>query len=219
MIQPYKIPIQRTAHYYTLGEPSEQVRRFWIVCHGYGQLARTFIRRFENLEGLDDGKTFVVAPEGLSKFYWGAFTGEPVASWMTKEHRLDEIDDYCNFLQTLYDSYLPQLAPDVEIILLGFSQGTATHCRWIMQNFPHFHHLILWAGQLPDDLDFTPYQPFFTEKKLHFAYGNKDEFVTEKRIEWQRDFAEKNLLMLNEFPFEGRHEVDREALTRFEKEL
>ncbi len=219
MVQPHKIPIQRTAHYYTLGKPSEQVRRFWIVCHGYGQLARTFIRRFEGLDGLDGGKTFVVAPEGLSKFYWGTFTGEPVASWMTREHRLDEIADYCNFLQTLYDEYLPRLADGVEIILLGFSQGTATQCRWVMRDFPHFHHLVLWAGLLPDDLDFTPHQLYFSDKKLHFAFGTKDEFVTEKRLEWQRGFSKKNLLKLNEFPFDGKHEVERKALARFEKRL
>jgi len=216
MVQPHKIPIQRTAHYYTLGQPSKQVKRFWIVCHGYGQLARTFIRRFE---GLDDGKTLVVAPEGLSKFYWGSFTGEPVASWMTREHRLDEIDDYCNYLQTLYDHYLPLLANDVEITLLGFSQGTATQCRWVMQGFPRFHHLVLWAGLLPDDLDFTPHQSYFSGKNLYFAYGYDDEFLTEKRLGWQRSFSKKNQLEFTEFPFEGKHEVDRAALARFEKTM
>lgn len=214
MIQPHKISIPRTAHYYSIGTPSKEVRRFWIVCHGYGQLAKTFIRRFE---GLEDGKTLVVAPEGLSKFYWGAFTGEPVASWMTREHRLDEIKDYCHYLQKLYDHYLPLVADDVEIFLLGFSQGTATQCRWVMQNFPHYHHLILWAGQLPDDLDFSPYRKYFSDKKLYFAYGSQDEFLTEKRLQWQRDFARKNLLDMEEFPFEGKHEVDRAALARFVK--
>ena len=212
MTEPHKITIPRTAHYYTIGEPSKKVRRFWIVCHGYGQLAKTFIRRFD---GLDDGQTLIIAPEGLSKFYWGQFTGEPVASWMTKEHRLDEIADYCNYLQTLYTYYLPRLADDVEIIVLGFSQGSATVCRWVMENFPHFHHLVLWAGVLPDDLDFTPYQPYFAEKKLHFVYGTEDPFLTEKRLQWQRDFAEKNLLDFKEFSFEGKHEVDKDAIWAF----
>ncbi len=212
MAKPRKITIPRTAHYYTIGEPSKQIRRFWLVCHGYGQLASTFIRRFD---GLNDGKTLIVAPEGLNKFYWGQFTGKPVATWMTSHQRLDEIADYCNYLQTLYSHYVPRLADDVEIILFGFSQGTATICRWALENFPHCHHLVLWAGVLPDDLDFTPYQSYFSEKQLHFAYGTQDEFLTEKRLQWQRNFSKKNLLDFKEFSFDGKHEVDRDAIWAF----
>ncbi|MEZ4954101.1 MAG: hypothetical protein R2825_11045 [Saprospiraceae bacterium] len=216
MIHPHKITIPRTAHYFTIGEPSKSIRRLWIVCHGYGQLASKFIRRFE---GLEDGQTLVLAPEGLNKFYWGQFTGKPVATWMTSHERLDEITDYCNYLQTLYNHYVPRLADDVEVVLLGFSQGSATVCRWAMENFPHFHHLVLWAGVLPDDLDFTPYQSYFSEKKLHFVYGTDDQFLTEERLQWQRDFAKKNLLKFEEFSFEGKHEVDRDAISAFNERL
>lgn len=216
MIHPHKITIPRTAHYYTIGETSKSIHRLWIVCHGYGQLASKFIRRFE---GLEDGRTMIVAPEGLNKFYWGQFTGKPVATWMTSHERLDEIADYCNYLQTLYDHYVPQLADDVEVVLLGFSQGSATVCRWAMENFPHFHHLVLWAGVLPDDLDFTPYQSYFSEKKLHFVYGTDDQFLTEERLQWQRDFAKKNLLKFEEFSFKGKHEVERDAISAFNGRL
>lgn len=212
MSESHKITIPRTAHYYTLGTPSKNIKRLWIVCHGYGQLASGFVRRFE---GLNDGQTLVVAPEGLNKFYWGQFTGKPVATWMTSHKRLDEIADYCNYMQTLYDHYVPQLAEDVTIILLGFSQGAATQCRWIMERFPIFHHLILWAGVLPDDLDFTPHQAFFAGKKLHFVFGTEDPLLTEKRLQWQRDFASQNLLDFKEFSFEGKHIVDRDALWAF----
>ncbi|MEZ4934191.1 MAG: hypothetical protein R2788_18965 [Saprospiraceae bacterium] len=107
----------------------------------------------------------------------------------------------------------------MEVVLLGFSQGSATVCRWAMENFPHFHHLVLWAGVLPDDLDFTPYQSYFSEKKLHFVYGTDDQFLTEERLQWQRDFAKKNLLKFEEFSFEGKHEVDRDAISAFNERL
>lgn len=216
MFTSHKIAVPKTAHYYTLGTPSPDTRRFWIVCHGYGQLARTFIRRFEKL---DDGSTFVLAPEGLSRFYWGGFTGEPVASWMTRENRLDEIADFCGYLQLLYEHYLPQLPGDVEIVLLGFSQGTATQCRWIMQNFPHFHHLVLWAGLLPDDLDFRLHRDYFSGKKLSFVYGLQDPFLTEERLNWQREFARQNQLDFQLFTFEGEHVVDQEALETFNRQF
>ena len=209
MSNAHKITIARTAHYYTIGEPSAKTERLWMVCHGYGQLAKTFIRRFE---ALDDGKTLVIAPEGLSKFYWGEFTGKPVASWMTKEHRLDEIEDYCNFFKQLFEKYLPQLSEKVKITLLGFSQGTATVTRWMMRDFPKIDQLILWAGQLPDDLDFTPHADYFNAMKLVFAYGKSDPFLTEKRMARTRELIERNKLNFVEFPFDGKHVVEREAL-------
>ncbi|MEL6276926.1 MAG: phospholipase, partial [Bacteroidota bacterium] len=81
----HRLPVQRTAHFYTLGEPSANVKRMWFACHGYGQLASTFIRKFDQLAGAED---YVVAPEGLSRFYWQGFTGKVVASWMTSADRL-----------------------------------------------------------------------------------------------------------------------------------
>jgi predicted esterase len=212
----HKLSVSKTAHYATIGSPSEQIRRFWVVCHGYGQLAKNFIRRFDVL---DDGKTFVLAPEGLSRFYWGGFTGEPVASWMTKEDRLDEIADYANFLQTLFDLYLPQLASDVQVTLLGFSQGCATQCRWIMRDFPQFDQLVLWAGLMPEDLDYQPYRDYFSSKKLWFVYGRQDPFLTEERLAWQQDFAKKQELDLNIRAFDGAHEIDREALRSLQAEF
>lgn len=208
-MQAHKITIPKTAHYYTLGQPGKHIRKLWIVCHGYGQLASTFIYKFE---GLDDGQTLVLAPEGLSRFYWGGLTGPVVASWMTKHDRLDEIVDYSNFLQQLYDLTVPQLAEDVQITLLGFSQGCATQCRWILNKLPHFHQLILWAGLLPEDVDYKIHQAYFSDKKLTFVYGKQDEFVTEERLFWQRDFAAEQGLEFDTVVFEGKHEVDRAVL-------
>ena len=49
-----------------LGALSAETREIWFVVHGYGQLAEYFIRHFR---GLDDGTRYIVAPEGLSRFY------------------------------------------------------------------------------------------------------------------------------------------------------
>lgn len=143
MITIHTISISKTAHYYTIGTAGKHVRYCWIICHGYGQLAQHFIRKFDVIAKED---TFVLAPEALSRFYTEGLTGKVGASWMTKEDRLDEITDYSNYLTTLYNEFIPQFSNDVKIILLGFSQGCATQVRWIMQAFPKFDHLVLWAG-------------------------------------------------------------------------
>lgn len=212
----HKIKVPRTAHYATIGNPGTHIRYCWIVCHGYGQLAKNFIRKFDQL---DDGETLVIAPEGLSRFYWGGFTGEVVASWMTKGDRLDEIADYTNFLSTLYQQFIPQLAPDVKIILLGFSQGVATQFRWIMRTFPRFHHLILWAGLTPEDLDYRPHQDYFADKEIEFVYGTEDPFLTEKRQAFHRNVIQKNKLEIRERSFTGEHKVDRVVLNQIFAEI
>ncbi len=207
----HTITVPRTAHYSTIGEAGAHTCYFWIVCHGYGQLARNFIRPFQAIAAED---TFILAPEGLSRFYWGGFTGEPAASWMTREGRLHEIADYSNYLTTLYDLFLARMPADVRIILLGFSQGCATQMRWVMRTFPVFHHLIFWAGSIPEDLDYRPRLGYFSDKGLHFVYGDQDQFITPERVAQQRELIRASGLQLQEHTFEGKHTVEEEPLRR-----
>ena len=211
-MEAHHIKIEKTAHYYTLGQAGPHIKKFWIVCHGYGQLASTFLERFRALEAAD---TFILAPEGLSRFYWGGFVGPVVASWMTSKDRLDEIADYCQYLQGLYDHYLPQFAPDVQITLLGFSQGTATQCRWLHRLQPRFDRLLLWAGLLPDDLDFRPLAEYLNAGELHFVYGLQDPLLTEERRNWQLGFERDNGLRFTHHTFAGKLRVEEAALRQF----
>src|SRR5437867_9781706 len=65
-LKEHHIGVSRTARYFTLGDSSREVGEVWFVCHGYGQLAARFL---EKLRVLDDGRRYLVAPEGLSRFY------------------------------------------------------------------------------------------------------------------------------------------------------
>ena len=209
MITAHKFTTTRTAHYFTLGEPGPHIETYWLACHGYGQLASSFIKNFV---GLDDGKTLVTAPEALNKFYWNGFDGPPVASWMTRHERLDEIADYAGYLDSLHHLFLEKLRPDVRVVLFGFSQGVSTVVRWMEAKRPHFHHLLLWAGSLPEDLDYLPLASYLADKSLHYAIGNADQFLTPERMAFQKSIIEKGGLQVSEFRFEGRHEVPAEAL-------
>jgi predicted esterase len=212
----HSVKVSRTAHYATLGTPGKHVRKLWIVTHGYGQSSKTFIRRFQPIM---DEETLVIAPQGLSRFYWGGFDGPVVASWMTRENRLDEIADFAAMLDQLYNHYVPLCHPGVEITLFGFSQGTATHVRWLMHSFPHFHRLMLWAGQLPEDLDYTPHLDYFEDKKLYTAYGDKDPLVTPERLAFMREVIAGSGLNIREFNYEGVHKVERKELLRWEERI
>ena len=209
--QSHTLKVTRTAHYYTLGTPSKEIENLWIVCHGYGQLGSEIIHKFD---AFDNGKNFIIAPEGLSRFYWGGVTGKVASSWMTSGDRLDEIEDFVNMMQKIYDTYIPQLSPSVKIHLFGFSQGVATIVRWIMARFPRFDRLILWAGTWPDDLDYRPYQDYFSAKEIRWHCGKSDEYINDKRLKWLRDFVDKNGLQVTEHWFEGKHIIPRKELEK-----
>lgn len=209
MYKHHKLKVERTAHYFTIGEAGKNVTRLVIACHGQGQRSQYFIRRFDVL---DDGKTLVIAPEALSRYYLKNFGGEVGASWMTSAERLDEIADYANYLQQLLDEYLPLLNEKVEITLFGFSQGGATIFRWAMEKFPQVDRFILFASMLPEDLDYRPHLDYFNAKALIWIYGTADQFLNEARLKFNRQVLEKNSLNFEERTFDGKHEVTREVL-------
>ena len=125
----HHLTVQRTARYYTVGELTDQTTHVWFCLHGFGQLAAYFGKKFT---GLDDGRTLVVVPEGLSRLYLNGKYERIGASWMTREDKQHEINDFLAYLNTLYNTVLNGRNPaDLHITLLGFSQGAATVCRWL----------------------------------------------------------------------------------------
>ena len=207
----HHLTVARTARYQQLGELSARTRRIWFVCHGYGQLAAYFVRHFAFLaEGCDDN--VVIAPEGLSRFYLQGNGGRVGASWMTRDDRLAEIDDHVAFLNQLAALVLAQCPANVEITVLGFSQGTATVSRWLTRAAFRPAHLILWAGSFPEDIDATATQRLLHALDLTLVVGSDDEYITLAQ-------AMQQLEKLLEFParaqlltFQGKHELNRPLL-------
>ncbi len=209
--------VEKTAHVYTHGEPSEKTQYLWFVAHGYGQLASNIIRKFE---GFDPTTHFVVAPEALNRFYWQFRTNVVGASWMTRQDRLDEIADYSAYLDTVFAHFRGQVAPSVKVILFGFSQGCATQMRWILRGMPDYNHLIFWGGILPEDVDYQPIMPYFESKKLTFICGDNDEFINQEGIQKHFVLAKEKGLTMDFVGFEGKHEVLTDVLTKvFEEKI
>ena len=199
----------RTARYYTLGTPSEHTRELWIVCHGYGQLARYFLRHFSVL---DDGTTVIVAPEGLSRFYLDGFSGRVGATWMTKEDRLAEIEDQASYLNLLLEEQLRFLPADVKVHVLGFSQGGATVCRWLASGAVLCHRLVLWAASFPEDIDFEAGQAAFHDLPVDLVYGTQDEFITPENLARKQHLMEQLGITPRVHTFEGGHTINQDLL-------
>ena len=212
----HKLTVPRTARYYTLGTPSEDVQHLWIVCHGYGQLGRYFLRHFNSL---DDGRILVVAPEALSRFYLDGFSGRVGATWMTKEDRLSEIEDQAAYLNLLLKAQLRLLPQDVRITVLGFSQGGATVCRWLARNQAPVHRLILWAASFPEDIDFNAGKAAFQGLPAAVVYGTQDEFITPDKLEQKKQLMAQLGISPLVYTFEGGHTIHPETLSKVKEGL
>jgi len=208
---------QRTARYFTLGEISKNTKTVWLACHGYGQLAGEFIKELKPLAeksgGAEDGghgtnDILIVAPEALSRFYTKGFFGAVGASWMTREDRESEIDDYVHYLQKLFETIKSQVHPDAVFHLMGFSQGCSTICRWVAWKAPPVDSLWLCSGNIPDDLDFEKFRSAIKNYPVYLLVGDEDPFIAEKDREETLQRIREHRLPVNVQPFNGGHDLN-----------
>ncbi|MEQ9592274.1 MAG: alpha/beta hydrolase [Cyclobacteriaceae bacterium] len=202
------------ARYYKLGEVNSETKQVWFVFHGYGQLAQYFIKKFAALESK---KICVIAPEGLSKFYLENVASRSAggnnrvgATWMTREDREVDIENYINYLQQVYDKEIGNAK--VNVTILGFSQGAATATRWALTRKPSFERFILWAGIFPPDMNFERGKEILGKKKVIAVYGSDDPFVTAPRMQEMLELSSKLELTPEKLDFAGKHEINEPLL-------
>ncbi|MDQ2666613.1 MAG: phospholipase [Gemmatimonadota bacterium] len=213
----HSIVVPRTARYYTLGPTHGFPRELWIVCHGYGQLAARFISHFAPL---DDGTRLIVAPEALSRFYLdplperrGQRDPRVGATWMTREDRLDEIGDYVGYLDLVAGEVRHHLTgASPRIVVLGFSQGTATVSRWLAESDLRADHLVLWSGGIPPELDLAHWAGTLRGAAISLVAGDADEMVTPEAIAHEAERLSSAGVAFHVHKFEGGHTIDAGAL-------
>lgn len=207
----HSIKIEKTAHYYSIGELNKETNEIWIACHGYGQLAKYFIKKFESLEKKN---RYIIAPEGLNKFYINGYSGRVGANWMTKEERFDEINDHCLYLEQLTDLITKQAHQKCKIKIIGFSQGTATVSRWILKTKYKIDILILWGGRIAFDFNFSLYKEKHSETKNYVVFGKEDEFYSQEDIQSYR--KELSDFKTEWISYNGGHTIDAKTLKLIE---
>lgn len=202
------------ARYFKLEPTNTAIRAIWFVLHGYGQLAQYFIKNFQPLA---DNGIAVIAPEALSRFYLEDIqsrvrTGNNRvgATWMTRENRSADIENYITFLNSVYTKEVEDAS--IPVSILGFSQGAATASRWVMDGKINFDRLILWAGVLPPDMNFETGKEVLRKKKVILAYGTKDPFLNDDRFAEMKTLSQKLNITAETVVFDGAHEINQPAL-------
>ncbi|HJR68015.1 MAG TPA: hypothetical protein VJ802_16415 [Gemmatimonadaceae bacterium] len=215
----HHLTVKRTARYCTLGDEALPASDIWVVCHGFAQLARAFIEEFRVVSG--PGR-LIVAPEALNRYYLNREGGRAGASarvgatWMTREDRLAEIDDYVAYLDDLHREIAgePRI-PSVRVTALGFSQGTATVARWLVHGSARIDRLVLWAGLLPPEIDPAgEARERLVSTDLVLVRGARDDMLDAQQLNAQRESLAKAGARVTVLEFDGGHRMDRDTLTR-----
>ncbi len=208
-----QLQIQATYPVYTLNEFTDSTKTIWIACHGYGQLARYFVKRFDVL---NSSENFVIAPQGLSRFYADGNYGKVGASWMTKENRELDLHNQRQYFDVLFDQVLPGVNWDkCSLKLFGFSQGVTMISRLAVYKQLIFDQLVLWAGGMPHEQTAADWEYLPTSTKIDLVIGDKDEYFSQKTVESQvAKVKELTGLDPKLTVFDGKHEVTREVLSQ-----
>ena len=211
-MQEHHIQVPRSARYFTLGGDADRPGEVWYACHGYRQLANRFLNRFDAVSAPE---RLIVAPEGLSRFYLEGDGREHTAedrvgaTWMTREDRESEIADYVGYLDRLKES-IESERPERRIVL-GFSQGVHTVCRWVALGDARPDDLVLWGAYPPKDLP-EGAVAVLNRSRIVTVRGRNDPFVTDDKYGAQLDRMRRMGFEFEALEHDGAHEIDRDGL-------
>ncbi|HEY6357030.1 MAG TPA: hypothetical protein VIX35_02235 [Vicinamibacterales bacterium] len=198
------------------------MREVWMACHGYGQLAEPFLAHFA---GIESPSRWIVAPEGLSRYYLGLAVGGTHASsavgasWMTRTDRAAEIADQVTYLDALHDVVFASVDRRmVKLTVLGFSQGVATVSRWLAHSErARADRLVCWGGAIPEDVSLVK-RKFLASTVVRLVGGMRDEFVGADRVEREMARLASAEVPVESLSFEGGHRLDNATLRRLADE-
>lgn len=202
------LQVNKTARIFTLGQITDKTENIWLCLHGYAMLAEYFIKKFDHL---DLEKNYIIAPEGLSKFYQSGLNGKIGASWMTSVDRLSEINDYVHYIEKVYQELIYPHLHNKKLILFGFSQGVSTLFRWANTYSHSYHKIIAWAGTIPNDV-LENYQ--LKNINIDIYYGNEDPLFTQEQIQQYLQHLDAYPITYNAIEYKGGHRVEKELIEK-----
>lgn len=217
MINTHQISFKSSSSYISYNKLSPKTKSIWFVFHGYGQLSRYFIRRFDVL---DKEKNYIIAPQGLSKFYLDKEYKNVGASWLTHEENEIDLLNQQNYLTELFNELKLEIDfSKIKVNFFGFSQGVSVFTRFLMKYDLKLDNLIFWSGWVPDEF-FKINKSVIYKTNIYFVIGNEDQYYDNPIL---KEYIEKFKIMLDKKVdfnvFNGGHVVDRKILKKINEKL
>lgn len=167
-----------------------------VVLHGWGQNARSFIRKFAPLRQHD---VRIIAPQAPHQFYLDMETRKVGFGWMTAFDRDRAIADLVSALDVVLDNVEAQqeMTPRSHYVL-GFSQGVTIAWRYAMYGQRAVAGLVACGGDLPPDVQQA--LPSRTRFPVMLVHGRDDAIVPLSKAE-----AAAQALGARSFAFESNY--------------
>ena len=192
--------------YYTLNSLTKKTKNVWFVCHGMGYLSRYFIKYFK---GLNADENYIIAPQAPNTYYQGKDFKHVGASWLTRENTKTEIKNIMEYFNAILNA--ENIPEDVNLIVFGYSQGVSVASRFVTKKQIQCSQLVLHSGGIPKELKSDDFK--FLKAKVSLIYGDKDEYITKERLEYENTRAKelfgKDVTIIN---FDGVHEVNTKII-------
>ncbi len=200
--------MQKTASYTssntydTLNTLTKKTQNVWLVFHGIGYLSRFFIPYFSSLNAEEN---YIICPQAPSKYYKDANYRRVGASWLTKENTKVDTENVLNYIDSVIKA--EELPENINLIVLGYSQGVSIACRWLAKRKHTCQKLILISGVFPIELNSDDFS-HLPDLKISHTVGDNDPLFEKVNVKKQED------RMLNIFPqlkfinHNGGHQMD-----------
>ncbi len=195
---------EKTARVVVEGEVNPQLKQIWLIAHGYGHLASYFVNK---MRLLFNEENLVIVPEGLHRYYLNGVSGRVGASWMTKEERERDIEDYCSYLDKVYETYILPLNGKYIVNAMGFSQGGATICRWASHTGHAIDNLIVWGSVIPPDMKWENDLEKIKECNWFYVAGDSDEYLNKAQQSEQVTLLKKHGIQPELIEYQGGHDI------------
>ncbi len=197
--------------YSTLNALTHQTKNVWFVCHGIGYLSKYFLKYFDELNPTEN---YIIAAQAPSKYYLGSKYRHVGASWLTKENTHIEIENVINYFDAVFEN--ENLPNNINLYVLGYSQGVSVALRYVAKRKLKCSHLILMSGGIPKELEKDSFAFLKEETKVSLIYGLQDEYFN---VEYMKHEISRFNELFGEsgeiITFEGKHEVKKELLQNF----
>ncbi len=204
-----EVSYQTTNSYSTLNSLSSKTKHVWFVCHGIGYLSRYFLKYFD---ALNSEENYIIAPQAPSKYYLGSAYKHVGSSWLTKENTKTGIENIMNYFDEVLKA--EKLPSDLNLIVLGFSQGVSIAARYVARRKLKCSQLVFIAGGIPKELHTEDFIFLTKETKVSFIYGTHDEYLASSYlVDVTKQFYDLFGNDATIVSFEGKHEMPKKLIS------
>ena len=169
-----------------------------VVLHGWGQSARSFIRKFAPLRRYN---VLVIAPQAPHQFYLDMETRKVGFGWMTAFDRDRAIANVVAGLDSILHAVEVELgtAP-LRLCILGFSQGVSIAWRYFIHGSRNVAGVVACGGDLPPDVE----QALSSQSSIPvlLVHGREDAIVP-----WTKAQSAESILRDQGYPIETNYFV------------